>query len=218
MKMSLNWNYGMENIPMSNEQEKFWLDIAQEYITSNTQFDLMLGQKAWQKMLSNIKIEQITNILECGSNIGRNINILNYEIPHANKSIIEISPIAFEQVITKYKIENSFLGSILDSDFKTTFDLVFTSGVLIHISPENLLATTKKIYELSNRYILIAEYFSREPQMIEYRGENNKLFKQDFGKYMLTNFDLKVIDYDFLWGVEFDDAGFDDLTFWIFEK
>jgi hypothetical protein len=44
------------------------------------------------------------------------------------------------------------------------------------------------------------------------------LFKRDFGKYMLDNFSLKLIDYGFLWSVEYDKAGFDDQNYWLFEK
>ena len=40
----------------------------------------------------------------------------------------------------------------------------------------------------------------------------------DFGKLFLENFDVKVVDYGFLWGVEYDVAGFDDITWWLFEK
>jgi hypothetical protein len=75
-----------------------------------------------------------------------------------------------------------------------------------------------KLYEFSNKYILIGEYFSRQDVSIEYRNQTNKLFKSNFGKTMIDNFELKLIDYGFLWGYEFDKAGFDDITFWLFEK
>lgn len=169
-------------------------------------------------MLSSISTEDIGSFLECGSNIGRNIEILNQLFPTSSKNIIEISSKAYEIVTKKYDITNSFLGSIKNAKFSCDFDLVFTSGVLIHINPAELEQTTKKMYQLSKKYILIAEYFSRTPEMVEYRGEKNKLFKMDFGKYMLDNFSLKLIDYGFLWGVEYDKAGFDDLNYWLFEK
>jgi hypothetical protein len=44
------------------------------------------------------------------------------------------------------------------------------------------------------------------------------LLKPDIEKLFMENFDCKVIDYDFLWGQEFDVAGFDDTTYWLFEK
>lgn len=54
--------------------------------------------------------------------------------------------------------------------------------------------------------------------MIEYQGKKDKLFKRDFGKLYLENFNLKLVDYGFLRGHLYDDAGFDDITYWLFEK
>ena len=54
--------------------------------------------------------------------------------------------------------------------------------------------------------------------MIEYQGEQNKLFKRDFGKLFIENFNVQLVDYGFLWGHIYDSAGFDDITWWLFEK
>jgi hypothetical protein len=54
--------------------------------------------------------------------------------------------------------------------------------------------------------------------MIEYQGQDNKLFKQDFGKLFLKNFKVNLVDYGFLWGEVYDNGGFDDITWWLFEK
>jgi hypothetical protein len=90
--------------------------------------------------------------------------------------------------------------------------------VLIHINPDDLIETMANMFRLSSRYILICEYFNRTPITINYKGESDRLFKRDFGKLFMENFDCKIIDYGFLWGQEFDDAGFDDITYWLFEK
>ena len=90
--------------------------------------------------------------------------------------------------------------------------------MLIHIHPDDIEANMKKMFNYSRRYILIAEYFNRTPVMIEYRGEKDKLFKQDFGKFFIERFNVSLIDYGFLWGHLYDQAGFDDITWWLFEK
>jgi hypothetical protein len=54
--------------------------------------------------------------------------------------------------------------------------------------------------------------------MIEYQGEQNKLFKRDFGKLFIENFNVQLVDYGFLWGHIYDDAGFDDIKWCLFEK
>lgn len=201
-----------------NEQETFWAETyANDYIRKNSHFDKKLGVEGWEKML--MKAQNINSILECGCNIGRNITFLNEVKPDANKSIIEISKPAFEYVKNNLKLDKAVNCSIVESNLDPkSFDLTFTIGVLIHIHPDNLLANMKKMYEYSNKYILIGEYFNRTPVTIEYQGESDKLFKSDFGKMFLENFDVSLVDYGFLWGHVYDSAGFDDITWWLFEK
>ena len=201
-----------------NEQQRFWKEkYASEYREKNTLFNEEKGVEAWRLMLA--KSEGINTYLECGSNIGRNIGFLEKLLPDAKSSLIEISPEAYQIAISRYNPQQSFNGSILDSNFSIkSFDLVFTTGVLIHIHPDDLLDNMSKMFSYSNKYILIGEYFNRTPVMIEYQGEQNKLFKRDFGKYFIENFDVQLIDYGFLWGHIYDNAGFDDITWWLFEK
>jgi pseudaminic acid biosynthesis-associated methylase len=201
-----------------NEQQLFWKDeYANEYIHKNSNFNIELGIKAWAEMLRNIS--GISSVLECGCNIGRNINFLNKLLPETKKSIIEISPEAFKFVINQYNIDHSFNGPIASSIFSpSSFDLVFTMGVLIHIHPDDLLQNMQKMYSFSSKYILIGEYFNRTPVMIEYQGKKDRLFKNDFGRLFIESFDVKLVDYGFLWGHIYDSAGFDDITWWLFEK
>jgi pseudaminic acid biosynthesis-associated methylase len=198
-----------------NEQEKFWAHgYAREYIEKNKNFDAELGVEAWETMLK--KASGIQTILECGCNIGRQINFLNKVLPQAEKSVIEISKPAFDFVTSNYNIKSAFNGSIVESNFNNnSFDLTFVFGVLIHIHPDNLLANMSKLYNYSKKYILIAEYFNRIPVMIEYQGQLNKLFKRDFGRLFLENFGVKIVDFGFLWEPVY---GFDDITWWLFEK
>lgn len=64
----------------------------------------------------------------------------------------------------------------------------------------------------------MAEYFNRTPVMIEYRVEKDRPFKRDFRKSFIENFPARLVDYGFLWGHLFDAAGFDEVTWWLFEK
>jgi pseudaminic acid biosynthesis-associated methylase len=203
---------------MKNEQQNFWRNTyAQEYMDKNKDFNQKDGVDAWSQILR--KTSDIKSFLECGSNIGRNIGFLNDVLPNASKSLIELNPQAFEFVTNQYGIDKSFNGAIVDSKFlPKSFDLVFTIGVLIHIHPDDLLENMRKMFEYSAKYIVIGEYFNRTPVMIEYQGEINKLFKRDFGKYFLEHFAVNLVDYGFLWGHLYDDSGFDDITWWVFEK
>ena len=202
------------------EQENFWSDeYAQDYITKNLEFDNSLGAEAWLSMLGGIGEEKINNYLECGCNVGRNLDQLKLVFPRLEPSIIEISKPAFDYVKSRHKLHYSYNGAILDSTFPSGyFDLVFTMGVLIHINPDQLLENLKYIFDYSKKYILIGEYFNRTPVTIEYQGQRDRLFKRDFGKLFIENFPVTLVDYGFLWGHVYDKAGFDDITWWLFSK
>ena len=201
-----------------NEQEQFW---AREYGTTyrekNAVFDQSAGVEAWRTMLA--RAGSIASFLECGSNIGRNIGMLATVLPNARASVIEVNGEAFETVSRTYPLEHAFNGTIADSHLpERAFDLVFTCGVLIHVHPDHLMQTMQRMFDYSRRYVLIAEYFNRTPIMIEYQGQRDRLFKRDFGRYFLEHFAVRVVDYGFLWGHVYDGAGFDDITWWLFEK
>jgi len=207
----------MKNSLSRNDQEIFWSEqYAEDYIKKNAEFDAFLGVQAWEKMLASTS--GITSLLECGCNIGRNIDSLDRLLPSASKSIIEISKPAFDFVSNRHALAQKFNGSILESSLEGSFDLVYTMGVLIHINPDELLANLQKAYDYSSKYLLFGEYFNRMPIMLDYQGQKNRLFKRDFGKLVIENFSLKLLDYGFLWGHIYDSAGFDDVTWWTFEK
>ena len=73
---------------------------AKEYIARNSDFDLDSGIKAKAQMARSIG--PIGKILECGCNIGRNINILNHLIPRTEKSIAQENSEAFSKVNGSY--------------------------------------------------------------------------------------------------------------------
>jgi pseudaminic acid biosynthesis-associated methylase len=204
---------------MSTPQENFWKNkITESYAHDNSVFDEQLGLNAWERILSKIEKASISSFLDCGSNIGRNVAFLRKVLPAATANIIELAQEPYDKCLQNFQIEASFLGPIKEAKFDKNFDLVFSSGVLIHVNPNDLLESMSRMYQLSSKYILISEYFNRTPVMISYRGEDDRLFKCDFGKLFVENFDCRLLDYGFLWGHEFDSAGFDDITYWLFEK
>jgi len=203
-----------------NDQENFWATTySKNYISKNSNFDNKLLLKGWKKILA--KVDDPKSILECGANIGRNIKALEYFFPDAKKTAIEISSDATKILKENFPSLNVCNQSILESSFKKAeFDLVFTMTVLIHINPKELLQNLKTIVSYSSKYVVIGEYFNRTPVSILYQDQEEKLFKRDFGKYIIENFkdEMKLLDYGFLWGHIFDNGGFDDITWWVFEK
>ena len=133
-------------------------------------------------------------ILEVGSNIGVQLLFLQ-KMGFKNLYGIDINEKAVElsKLITK-KI-NIIRGSVLDIPFKDNyFDLVFTSGVLIHVSPLNIKKAMEEIYRVAKKHIWGLEYYADKYTEIPYRGKKNILWKANFSEIYLKNFkDLKLI-------------------------
>ena len=96
-------------------------------------------------------------------------------------------------------------------------ELVITKGLLIHIAPDDLPAVYANLYTLSDRYILIGEYYSPTPQEIEYRGQKGRLWKRDFAGELLDAYaDLRLVDYGFHY--HRDKYPQDDITWFLLGK
>jgi len=138
-------------------------------------------------------------ILEVGSNIGNQLMLLQ-KMGFNNLYGIEPQREAIELSKSRSVGINIIEGSTFDIPFKDRyFDLVFTSGVLIHIEPKNIKKAIKEIYRCSKRYIWGFEYYSEKYENIVYRGKGNLLWKANFPKiYMDTFSDLKLLKINFI--------------------
>lgn len=145
-----------------------------------------------QKFLKGLK--RSMRILEVGCNIGNQLLCLQ-RMGFDNLYGIEPQDYAVEVAKKRTKRIHIIKGDIFDIPFKDHyFDLVFTSGVLIHISPRNIKKALKEIYRCSGKYIWGYEYYSEKYQEIPYRGEKHLLWKTDFARLFKETFPkLKVV-------------------------
>lgn len=179
------------------EQEYFWAnEFGNEYPSRNTGEDLIISNIAlFSKILKNCP--SIESAAELGCNIGLNLIALNRINNQLKLRGYEIN----EKAANAAREENiaEILNTTVAEPLKTntTFDLTFTKGVLIHINPEMLTAVYQNLYDLSNRYILICEYYNPYPVSIDYRGNSDRLFKRDFAGEMIKKYELKLVDYGF---------------------
>ena len=188
---------------MKTKQEKFWeSEFGKGYIKRNNQdnrdFDKIYQKKfgiSRSQMNKNfLSKKRIKNILEVGCNIGNQLSILQ-KLGFENLYGVEINKTAIEIAKKRTKDINIIHGSAFDLPFKDEhFDLVFTSGVLIHISPRDVKKAMREIHRTSKKYILGFEYFSDKHQKIEYRGNKDHLWKGNFAQMYLDLFpDLKLV-------------------------
>jgi pseudaminic acid biosynthesis-associated methylase len=178
-------------------QEEFWSsDFGRKY-TDRSGY----SPKAWDEFflreygVSNWAISKdflsgikIGNILEVGCNLCNNLRLLQ---KHGYRNLygIDIQRYAIKRAKQLTDDINLVEGSIFDLPFKDNyFDLVFTAGVLIHISPKDISAAMKEIYRVSKKYIWGMEYWSEDYKSVKYRGNKNRLWKGDFAKMYMDLF------------------------------
>lgn len=200
------------------EQEKFWAseEWGQSYRERNS-YDLVKNNvNFFSKILD--RTSNVKSIIEFGSNIGLNLIAINQLLSNVEYSAIEINNNACNELKKLDFIKNIYNESLLDFNDLYKRDLTFIKGVLIHINPDYLDVVYEKLYEASNRYILIAEYYNPTPVEVKYRGHDSKLFKRDFAGEMLDKYsDLKLIDYGFAYHRD-NNFHQDDTTWFLLEK
>lgn len=203
---------------IKTEQEEFWQgNFGDEYVDRN-QSDLLLASNTsfFSKVFN--RTGKIDSIMEFGCNIGMNLKAIRALLPESNLSGIEINKRAVDD-LNKWKGKAHVIeGSILDIELDTRFDLTLIKGVLIHINPERLDDVYTRLYNYSDKYICIAEYYNPTPVAIPYRGYDNRLFKRDFAGELMSKYsDLELVDYGFLYQ---NDPIFpqDDITWFLMKK
>lgn len=201
------------------EQEQFWAEtFGDQYIDRNS--DLISISKniaLFSKILQ--RTQAIDSVIEFGSNIGLNLLAINKLLPNVELSAIEINKKAIDKMtkIGGGKI-TIYHQSILDFKVDYQRDFVFTKGVLIHINSEYLPKVYELLYQTSNKYIYIAEYYNPSPVEISYRGHEGKLFKRDFAGEMMDKYsNLKLVDYGFVYHRDYNFAQ-DDMNWFLLEK
>ena len=198
------------------EQEKFWAEeFGTNYIQRNNSEKRLFSKVAtWARMLRSA--HGINSIKELGCNIGLNLLALKKLHPQLNLSGIEINEEAAKQA-SALNVAQIKQGTIIDIFNGDPVDLTFTVGVLIHINPDNLKDVYDNLVNNSKRYVLVAEYYNPAPTSINYRGHGERLFKRDFAGELIDHYELKLIDYGFIYKRD-NWAPLDDITWFLLEK
>jgi pseudaminic acid biosynthesis-associated methylase len=205
----------------AGKQESLWRnDFGDDYTDRNAVGDAHLAAltKNWARVLNVTEGAPPRTIFEGGANIGLNLRALR-RLTDARFIALEPNAKARQRliddaVVAPDDVVDGLLSKIPLPD--GAVDLAFTSGVLIHVPPDDLLASCKELARVSRRYVIALEYFSDKPEEIPYRGHTEALFKRDFGGFYLDNVPgLRLLDYGFSWKRV---TGLDNLTWWVMEK
>jgi pseudaminic acid biosynthesis-associated methylase len=185
-------------------QAEIWKgDFGREY-TDRTTFDIealdSLYLKNYGVSRSRINQDFLRDIpkhlsfLEVGCNAGNQLLLLQ-KMGYLNLSGIELQPYALE--IARSRAQNISLaqGSALEIPYADAlFDVVFTSGVLIHIAPADLGRAMDEIHRCARTFIWGMEYYAPDVIKVNYRNHNELLWKMDYARCYLQRFqDLELI-------------------------
>jgi len=202
-------------------QVDFWRgEFGDAYIERNapSSAHLFPRVKLWAEIVKHTIQEPPASILEVGANIGLNLRALRV-LTDARLMALEPNDKARGILVEDRIIADSDAvgGTAEKIDLPDdAADLAFTSGVLIHIHPDDLVASMREIYRCAKRWIVCVEYFSDKAETIPYRGHQDRLFKRDFGGLWLDTFpQLNVVAYGFAWKRV---TGLDNLTWWLLRK
>lgn len=209
------------------ELEQWMGEFGDDYTDRNASDDVNITQREafFAQLFSTLPVNPLDmpkSVLEIGANIGSNLKAIDnlYKNHDQNIQLFGLEPNKKANKILKTQGIRNFTNvqgaaqsiAALDS----SFDIVFTCGVLIHIHPDTLYEAMSEIYRVSKKYIICAEYFSPEPRSRKYRGQDGLLWTRDFGEEWLKNFKgLRCTGYGFAWKRM---TGMDNITWWNFQK
>jgi pseudaminic acid biosynthesis-associated methylase len=196
----------------SRRLESLWRGtFGRQYTDRNARAGDRRG-RFWQGIIAETAPRRV---LEVGCNVGANLRWIAPAVGPAGTVVgIDVN----EYPLTRLALPGvrAAAAAARALPFRDgAFDLVFTMGVLIHQPPEALPVVMREIVRCSRRYVLCGEYHADTLTEVFYRGQHGALFKLDFGaRYQEMFPGLALVKR----GRLFEDDGWDDVTFWLFEQ
>ncbi len=170
----------------------------------------------WELLLSHL-IPPPRSVLEVGAANGLNLRALQ-RVSSLEQWAVEPNEearatLGREVLDPTHVLDGTLARLPLDDG---SVDLVFTSGVLIHLPDEELEQAYCEMHRVASRWLITMEYFAPTRQSVPWHGEENILFKRDYGAPWLDLFDdVTPVANGFFWNRT---TGLGDLTWWISEK
>jgi pseudaminic acid biosynthesis-associated methylase len=183
------------NTLQTTDQIRRWSgDFGREYTDRNTYTPAELDElyrrnygvtrtELNQRFLADIPRD--VRILEVGCNLGTQLLVLK-QMGFHNLYGVEIQNYALKRA--KHRVAGAVLtqASALAIPYPDRFfDLVFTSGVLIHVAPADLPAAMAEIDRCAKQWIWGFEYYAPQMTEVAYRGHQALLWKTDYSRLYL---------------------------------
>lgn len=208
-----------------SETTDFWSgDFGDQYIKRN-RYDWRKRIPFWDRLVAKYGFR---SAYEVGCNVGYNLSAIKHSIHGYNVQLsgCEINMLAVRQAIVAGlnvghgTIESNVHVTYANDEFIEykscgVHELVFTSGVLIHIAPDEIKKMMQAIIDASCDLVLAIEYEDETEVEVEYRGHTGKLWRRPYGK-LYQEMGLELIET----GKLGEEDGFDKngITYWLLRK
>ena len=162
-------------------------DFWSKYALDDSSYNAELA-----KYISNLATSmKAQSVLEIGCSTGNDLKGFAEDFKVHG---IDLNDTALDKARTKLGTFNFQKGSIADLSFEdSSFDLVFTRGVLIHIPTKDLDNVLKEFVRISKKWILNFEYFGEDGKMIKWKRGDDLLWYRNM-KERWKNFDVNIIN------------------------
>lgn len=162
-------------------------------------------------------------VLEVGCNRGHNLIALTLASNSmSDDTRIGINPVGIEPQKKLCRWPNIINGNCYNLPWGVPcFDLVFTSGVLIHIPPEKLADALSEMNRVSKKYILMIEQEAESETPKNYRDFEDKagFWARPYGDIFHSQFpETNLVKYGKVRDIGDDGWGFTDCSYWVFKK
>jgi len=130
------------------------------------------------------------NICEAGCNVGNNLSAFPNDFKIHG---IDVNEYALRKAKTKYPnftFSHENLKKISLSE--SSFDLVFTRGVLVHVPDEEVDDVLKEILRISGKWVFNLEYFGEDGKIIKWKRGDDLLWYRDMKKRW-SKFNVEII-------------------------
>lgn len=189
-----------------NEQEKFWRGSFGDEYTKRNRVSVEQRVPFWRRIIENTRAR---SVLDVGTNAGWNLLALRHIDPSIRLVGIDVNATAVAEA-RSHGLDVRHTS--IDAGLEECFDLVCTSGVLIHVAKADLTNTMEKVITASRLWVLAVEYWAPRDEEVQYRGHGDRLWKRPYGKIYR---DLGLFDAD---GGGRDADGFDNCQWWLMMK
>lgn len=196
-----------------SETTEFWSGDFGTAYTARNRVDWRARIPFWDRLVAKYGFR---SVYEVGTNAAWNLSAIKHSIHGYNVQCYgcDINERAARiSLAAGFALDIGTIVFLIKNDPESLTELVFTSGVLIHVAPEELNDTMQAIIDASCDYVLAIEYEDETEVEVEYRGHAGKLWRRPYGR-LYEELGLTLVET----GKVGKEDGFDDCVYWLLRK